>query len=262
MDYSNIPDIYGGNIPNNKQIELDVKSLDTTITINPRTTSYKKKPNLIIIKTTLNFINGMLEYTPIINNLIYFPFSKSTVYQYSIQSHNYDLHNPYLDLYQLTVKNRRYNIYNANSLLDYCSGDEYLTLFNFKKKYVYKKYIFNIYIHLVDPNTIKKIIIKKDLSTIKIPFRNFIFHFKVEHIDKQYVELQLYGISDTITDKTLNIDVKFNDINTIYSKYEKAIDDVNEFLNMPIIYEIEMRLLESKINGTYYPNGIYYKKIE
>ena len=90
-------------------------------------------------------------------------------------------------------------------------------------------------------------------------------------VDERITQTSLIGsspVDERITniknDETIKIDIKFTDINTIYHKYEKAIDDVKHFIfeksdKKLEDYVIKIKYIEKYIKGVYYPNVIYTK---
>jgi hypothetical protein len=125
-------------------------------------------------------------------------------------------------------------------------------------------YTFTICIKLDDPISERTYRIdKKKLEIIKLKSKNFIFSYKPILENNKQIVLYLIYITNIENNKTIEIDIKFTDINTIYHKYEKAIDDVNHFIfeksDKEYEYKIEIKYIEKYIKGVYYPNVIYTK---
>jgi uncharacterized protein YozE (UPF0346 family) len=256
MTYYNIPDIYTLEFAGDKKyITLNIEDINIQKSDMSKRIikNYNINTDIMIVQSS---VFGFLDNTiPIINNYIYFPYKYQQKIYFFIQSYNYD--EIFLEINNITVLHKKYKIYICNDLQSYCSGDENLILINTK----YNFCTFNIYIELRDPDT--EILIKnKDIThkIIKTVSNNYIFHFKVYKINKRYINLQLYGITNIINDKTLLIDIKFDNVNYIYSKYEKAYEDISTFLEKNKKYVIIMSDFESKIKGTYYMDCLSFSK--
>jgi hypothetical protein len=266
MDYTkSIPDIYSDCLtPNSKKIIMEVQKIYLTdndygyISLIHITSKNLSNFTFVLIKSN---IGCDIDAYPNFNNSIYFLNTKQKVIRYVPIKCDELYDNAYIKIHKISIINTKYKIHKFDD--DYCTGDEDMMIF---KKDI-KNYVctFTIRIKLYDPISERTYKIdKKKLKIIKLKSQNFIFSYEPILENNRLIVLYLIGITNIENDETIKMDIKFTDINTIYYKYEKAIDDVKHFIfersdKELEDYEIKIKYIEKHIKGVYYPNVIYTK---
>ena len=181
----------------------------------------------------------------IYNNRIYFARSTDSI-TFSFKNNNKDLlDNSYckqsiLILYKYVINNYKYNIISIDG------GDlsDYKEDIMFEKKYNNnnnKYYIFFTFtLNII--SKIKKKILKLP-KILEIKSQEFIFVYESQLNANNTIVLYLIKIKNINTDESIKIDIKFMNIESIYQKYEIAIDQVNTFLfekNTYLKYKIDI----------------------
>ena len=281
MDYTqSIPNIYSDSFTqDSKKIILDIEKIYLTddqynhISLIHITSNNLNNITIVLIK--LNIYCDM-NAQPIFNKSIYFPNKKQKVIRYVPIKRDELYDNAYIEVHKINIINIKYQIYKLDD--EYCTGDDNMMIFsNDIRNYICT---FTICIKLYDPISERTYKIdKKKLQIIKLKSQNFIFSYEPILENNKLIVLYLIGITqrsligsspvdERITniknDETIKIDIKFTDINTIYHKYEKAIDDVKHFIfeksdKKLEDYVIKIKYIDKHIKGVYYPNVIYTK---
>lgn len=266
MDYTqSIPDIYSDSFTqDNKKIMLDIEKIYPTddeyncISLMRITSNNLNNITIVLIKSS---IYCDIDTHPIFNNFIYFLNTKQKVIRYVPIKRDELYDNAYIEVYKINIINIKHKIYKVDD--DYCTGDDNMMIFsNDIRNYVCT---FTICIKLYDPISERTYKIdKKKLQIIKLKSKKFIFSYEPILENNKLIVLYLIGITNIENDETIKIDIKFTDINTIYHKYEKAIDDVKDFIfeksdKKLEDYVIKIKYIDKHIKGVYYPNVIYTK---
>jgi len=248
MNYHLIPDIYyDGSSPDIQKIKYEIKNNIPSEFIDKYILENKNKnesySNINIIKSS----NRKTLYDTISDYIICSPiFYLHDDYGYK-NIFEKDEYYKFIDLYMIHVNHTKYRItFNCHNVQFY-PGDSDMTLFRFDI-YNEKLCTFNIFIELVKPYDKNK----KMKKHIKIFIRHFIFHYKIRILSNRLVELILYCISNTITNDNIFVDVNLDNINTIYSKYEIAIEKVSSFLMFFSFYNFDIIQLKKQIDGIYH----------
>lgn len=256
MDYNiSIPDIYSDPyLKNNDDFEVIDYDIDIAkLNDNYGVWSFKlmKNTTFIIIKT--NIENAFIYDIKIYNNLLYFCENDNKI---SIRIRDTDLNfdGKYMKIYEIVKKkNQKYKIYNEP--VEYCTGDENMILFKRYHKIMIFTFTINIYLY---DNINKKRIKEDNIDILKLKSNNFLFVYRKVVIDKYNITLYLIGIKNLLNNKEISIDINFFDVADIYNKYQIALDKIIDliFNSKENKYKIDMKYLETKIRGIYYPNVI------
>jgi hypothetical protein len=261
MDYNlQIPNIYENAYSSyNKDYILEIVEIDLK-NLYEKTREYisTHKTLFILIKTNIYFNGLHISDIEIYNNLIYFPDENISVLK--MFNHFYDididLDQYFLKLYIIKYDNntvcKKFVSLNHYDYNTYCTGDEDMLIFHQKENIM----TFTIHIHLYDKNI--KSYIKFDkikLKFIKFKSNNLIFIYNPMIINDRNIVLYLIEIKKIDSGESLIIDIKFNNIDSIYDKYKNYIDLVKKFMSFKNFseYYIEMKYLEKYIKGVYYP---------
>jgi hypothetical protein len=259
MDYyQSFPDIYyDPYIIKNDAFEI----IEDEISINDWVYNYfyyslKLEKNTLFVLIKTNIENAFIYDIKIYDKLIYF-CSNDKKLNIRLRDYREDFQNKYMKIYQIIKKkNTKYIIHNEP--IKYYS--EYKNMLLFKRFNNMLICTFTINIHLFDIKNRKYYKIKdSELDLIKLKSKNFIFIYKPILLDRYNIVLYLIGIKNITNNNEIFIDIKFIDIESIYKKYEIALDEIKKFVfnsEKELNYEIEVKYLETKIKGIYYPNTI------
>ncbi len=284
----NIPDIYSDSYSSNKNKNdleiIDLINDDINNLIKDRyfnITEYELfdtyNKSIIVCKTNYNK-DFILETDKgrfnVYNNNIFFPKSKERIIFsiYNDTNNDFDtkkehkLDDTYynlsiLKLYKYTINKYKYNIISKD---DSNAGiSKYYTLFEqkYKNEKIYTYCTFTINIFPKNKKDLSKLIKiqSKDLSKlIKIHSKEYVFIYEPQLNANNTIVLYLIRIKNINTDETIKIDIHFTNIESIYQKYESAIDQLNTFLfdkNKKFTYN-ENQILKY-IKGKIYPDLLY-----
>jgi hypothetical protein len=282
MDYFNIPDIYSDksqirsdkiNIEKIDITDLDLSKLSCDKDNYFDCVNYKlinescmKKNKIFILIKTNNSGYQIYNYNThdIFNDFIFFPIKHSISIVLNKEQNKID--ESYTQLHELTfynciIHNYKYDIKSYDT--GFFNGCKNIFIFKKSEKSYY--YTFTIYIDLYDDIKHKKYTYDDKIDIIKLhsdKSDKFIFYYKVVK-NNNNILLYLVCIKNIITDKDIMIDVFFTDIDSIYQKYEKAIDNVNKFVFDELdddTIRINISQIKKYIKGSYQPNMIYINK--
>lgn len=265
MDDISIPNIYSDVCSENpEKIKLhietyNIKNLDIDEYI--CNTRQKYETDMWIIKKSSS---NKMQYntTQIQNSYVYFSIFHTYRDKFkSLLEQSDEIYEnvPYIDFYNIHVRKKKYNITFNCVHMEYMTNDIYIQLFRSADFLS----VFNIYVHLIDPITKKIYKFDYKKKYIKFTYQNYIFKYKIIKRNEEFVELQMSSINDIIKNKIINIDITYDDINTIYEKYENAFDKLQMIFDYDTIFYILICIseLKTQIKGDYYPAYIYASKI-
>lgn len=269
----NIPNIYSDSYSSNKN-DLEIIDLindDINYLISEKyfnLTNYElintpNKKYIIMFKTNykgdfvIDTTDGIFNTY---NNRILFPkineyiiFSLDNEYNKDILDNLY-FKQTILILYKFKINNYKYNIINIDigQISNYYEPLSGNLLFGQKyindKLYIYCTFTINIF-----PKNKQEI-----PKLIKIQSKEYVFIYESQLNSNKMIVLYLIGIKNINTDETIIIDIKFTNIESIYQKYENAIEQINKFLfykNKKFTY-YQNDILKY-IKGKIYPDLLY-----
>lgn len=253
MDYHKISDIYMNelNLNNNSNTaEIIFEKIENINYMDIYKYRNYKNDNdndndIFIIKFTKNYKTYYNNGDDNINEyIIYFPYSL-LFFETIVPKDNF------VDLYRINIKQYIFRLKFCDqreasdckimNLFEFTRND-----YEFEKLTLYEKFTFNIFVEPTKPYEFGKM--KK---SVKLKIDNFIFYYKIRVLNKKLVELILFCISNTITNENIIIDIKLDDINTIYSKYEIAIKKIYSFLILDKNCIVDITQLKKQIDGNY-----------
>jgi len=272
MNYD-IPDIYNDSYSSKKNNLEIINLIDNNINnfskenisfkLTDKLTEYElfnindENKHIIIIKT--NFNKGFALETDIglfngYNNRIYFSKLKEriTFTIYNDDKTNIQLDNSYykqsiLSLYNYTINKYKYNIFSLDDAGLSYYGTLFQQTYRNNRSYLYFTFTINItYTNIKEIENIPKL--------IKIQSQEYIFVYETQLNPNNTVVLYLIAIKNINTDENITINIKFTNIETIYQKYESAIDQIKTFLFDKDIKKIRF----NKNNITRYIKGKIY----
>ena len=227
----------------------------------------KNKKKYILISKT-NFKNFTIYNDgdfDMFNNRIFFPKRNVTV-TFSIFKNNCNnlIDDEYLDdsyykqttliLYKYNIDDYKYNIISKDAGI----MENLETLFKIKdNRYSEFTFLINIRYWRSRLNSSRNF---SDIpKLIKLCSGNFIFIYEPTLNEDKSLVLYLIAIKNTLSDEYISIDIKFNNIETIYNKYEIAIDKIKNFIftKSNFRYMFDKYDISKHIKGLIYPNSIF-----